>query len=236
MLSLFDHCGSHLKELRRRVLVSMVAIVVCSSVAYAFAEPLSEFFIAPLLRVSPELTHLVYTNLTEAFFSYMKLAVLVGITASSPILIHQAWRFVSPGLHAHEKSAVFTVVLLASLLFLAGAAFAYWIVLPRALSFLMGFARADLTPMPKFGEYLTFIARTGLAFGLAFEIPFLMAAAVKTGLVGVDHFVQKRLYFYLGLLGLAFVLAAGDPFSAILLAIPLGGLYEVGALVGRAIA
>lgn len=236
MQSLLDHCGLHLKELRQRVLVSMAAVVVCSSVAYAFAQPVSEFFIAPLLRVSPELTHLVYTNLTEAFFSYMKLAVLVGITASSPILIHQAWGFVAPGLHAHEKSTVLTVVILASGLFVAGAVFAYWIALPQALSFLMGFARADLTPMPKFGEYLTFIARTVFAFGLAFEIPFLMAAAVKTGLVNSDHFVRKRLFFYLGLIGIAFVLAAGDPFSAILLAIPLGCLYEVGAFVGRAIA
>lgn len=235
MQSLFDHCGSHLKELKQRVLVSLLAVVICSSVAYLFAKPVSEFFIAPLLRTSPELTHLVYTNLTEAFFSYMKLAVLVGIAVSSPILIHQAWGFVAPGLHAHEKSTVLTVVLLASALFAAGAAFAYWIVLPRALTFLMGFARSNLTPMPKFGEYLTFIARTGLAFGLAFEIPFLIAAVVKTGLVGSNHFVQKRLYFYLGLLGIAFVLAAGDPFSAILLAIPLGGLYEVGVLVSRVI-
>lgn len=236
MLSLFDHCGSHLKELRQRVLVSLAAVVLCSSVAYAFARPVSEFFIAPLLRVSPELTHLVYTNLTEAFFSYMKLAVMVGITASSPILMYQAWGFVAPGLHAHEKSTVLTVILLASALFGVGAIFAYWVVLPQALSFLMGFARAELTPMPKFGEYLTFIARTAIAFGLAFEIPFLMAAAVKTGLVSSTHFVQKRLYFYFGLLGIAFILAAGDPFSAILLAIPLAGLYEMGAFVGRAIA
>jgi len=236
MQTFFDHCGAHLTELRQRVLIAMAAVVVCSSVAYAFAQPIAEFFIAPLLRVSPALTHLVYTNLTEAFFSYMKLAVLVGLAASSPVVIHQAWLFIAPGLHAHEKSVARTVILMASILFVAGASFSYWVVMPRALAFLMGFARPpELTPMPKFGEYLTFIARSGLAFGLAFEIPFLMAAATKTGLVGGGHFARKRLYFYLGLIGLAFVLTAGDPFSAMLLAIPLGGLYEVGALVSRAI-
>ncbi len=233
MPPLSDHLGAHLHELRQRLLISMAAVIVASGVAYAFVQPIAEFFMLPLFLACPDLKSLVYTNLTEAFFSYMKLAILLGISASFPVLLYQAWRFVAPGLHDSEKASVRTVVLLASGLFVSGVAFAYWFVLPQALVFLMGFVRENLTPMPKFGDYLTFMARTGLAFGLAFEIPFLMAAAVKTGLVGKDHFGKKRLYFYLAILGLSFLLTAGDPFAAILLLLPLGGLYEIGVLIVR---
>jgi sec-independent protein translocase protein TatC len=213
----------------------MLAVAVCSGVAYAFVEPIGEFLMAPLFAASPQLKTLVYTNLTEALFSYMKLALLVGVGFSFPVLVHQAWLFVAPGLHDKERRTVRTVVLLASGLFVAGVAFAYCLVLPRLLTFLMSFSRANLTPMPKFGEYLTFMARSGLAFGLAFEIPFLMVAAVKTGLVSPQHFKEKRGYSYLAIFGLAFLLTAGDPFSAALLLLPLAALYEVGVLVARAV-
>lgn len=233
MLPLAEHLGSHLSELRQRLLVSMLSVCVCSGIAYAFAQPIAEFLMTPLFQACPSLKSLVYTNLTEAFFSYMKLAILIGISASFPVLVYQAWGFVAPGLRGNEKAAVRVVVGLASGLFVSGVAFAYWLVLPRALTFLMSFARENLTPMPKFGDYLTFMARTGLAFGLAFEIPFLMAAAAKTGLAAKGHFIDKRPYFYLVLLVLAFLLTAGDPFSALLLALPLCGLYEIGVLAVR---
>lgn len=233
MLPLAEHFGTHLSELRQRVVIAMAAVIVCSGVAYAFVQPIAEFLMAPLFHACPDMKSLVYTNLTEAFFTYMKVAILIGICASFPILLHQAWLFVAPGLHANERSVVLIVVLLASGLFVGGVTFAYWLVLPRTLVFLMSFARENLTPMPKFGDYLTFMARTGLAFGLAFEIPFLMAAAAKTGLVAPLHFASKRTYFYLAILGLAFLLTAGDPVAAILLTLPLAGLYEVGVLTVR---
>lgn len=236
MSLLVDHLGGHLQELRQRLLISLLAVVVCSGVAYAFVEPIGEFLMAPLFVAAPQLKTLVYTNLTEALFSYMKLALLVGIGVSFPVLIHQVWQFVAPGLHDSERRRVRIVVLLATGLFVAGVAFAYCLVLPHLLSFLMGFSRDNLTPMPKFGEYLTFMARSGLAFGLAFEIPFLMVAAVKTGVVAPGHFREKRGYSYLAIFGLAFLLTAGDPFSAALLLLPLAGLYEVGVLSIRAVA
>jgi len=233
MRPLVEHLGSHLHELRQRLIVSLLAVVLGSSIAYAFAEPIAEFCMAPLFAACPELKTLIYTNLTEAFFSYMKLAIAVGVGASLPVVLYQAWQFAAPGLHTKEKAVVRLVVFLASGLFAGGVAFAYWLVVPRMLVFLMGFARENLTPMPKFGEYLTFIARTGIAFGLAFEIPFLMVAVAKLGLVDPGHFRKKRPYFYLSLLGLSFLLAAGDPVAALLLAVPLCALYEVGAQVVR---
>lgn len=236
MLPLAEHLSSHLHELRQRLLIAMLAILICSAVAYFFVQPIAEFLIAPLFLACPDLKALVYTNLTEAFFSYITLAILIGVGCSMPVLIYQGWGFVAPGLHENEKATLRGVVFLASGLFVGGVFFAYWLVLPKALVFLMSFARQNLTPMPKFGDYLTFMARTGLAFGLAFEIPFLMIAAAKAGVVTKFYFKKNRLYCYLAIFGLSFLLTAGDPFSAMLLTIPLIGLYEVGVLIVGAMA
>jgi sec-independent protein translocase protein TatC len=139
--------------------------------------------------------------------------------------------FISPGLHKNEKKIILRVVFWASLLFGAGTAFAFFIVLPKALGFLMSFANPQLEALPKLSGYLTFVARTALGFGLAFEIPFLMVAAVKTAFVKRSYFAQKRKYSYPAILLLALLLAAGDLMAAVLLALPLCGLYETGILV-----
>jgi sec-independent protein translocase protein TatC len=222
-----------MQELRRRVTVSFAAVVFSSALAYAFAEPIARFFIAPLFLAFPDQAGLVYTNLTEALFAYLKLSILVGIIVSVPILAYQAWMYVAPGLKKQEKKIVLCVVGLGAVLFCCGVVFAYFLVLPELLKFMMSFVRDNLTPMLKFGAYLTFVARLALGFGLAFEIPFLMAAALKVGLVPKQHFHKKRLFFYLVIVGLSFFLTAGDPVSAVLVALPLCLLYEIGALVGR---
>ncbi|NOR10680.1 MAG: twin-arginine translocase subunit TatC [Desulfovibrionaceae bacterium] len=233
MSPLASHFSLHLRELRRRVSVSFAAVFLAAAVAYFFSRPLSQLFMVPLFNASPELTRLVYTNLTEAFISYLKISVLVGLIASFPVILYQSWMFVAPGLHKNEKKLVLTIVFWATFLFVFGVCFAYFAVMPRALTFLMSFAGENLEALPKLDSYLTFIVRTSLAFGLSFEIPFLMVAAGKTGLVAQDYFIRQRVYFYLAILVLAFLLTAGDLFSAMLLAIPLLGLYELGIVVMR---
>jgi len=230
---LVSHFSSHLKELRQRVIVAFAAIAVASGVAYIFAERLTEFFMRPILQADPALQHLVYTNLTEAFISYLKVSLLVGLICGFPIMLYEFWMFVAPGLHKHEKKVVRRVVVAASTLFAGGVAFAYFVVLPRTLSFLMGFAGEGLVALPKLDSYLTFVARSSLAFGLAFEIPFLMVVAVKTELVKQGYFSKQRKYFYLIIVALAFLLTVGDLFSAFLLALPLIVLYEAGSVIGR---
>jgi len=226
-----EHLAGHLHELRNRLIVCFAVVIVASGTAYGFAEQLADLFVRPLFNASPLLSGLVYTNLTEAFFSYLKLALWVGIGVSSPVLLYQAWRFAEPGLYPGEKKAVMLVVFFSTGLFAAGAAFSYFVVLPEMLSFLMGFAGENLTPMPKFGAYLTFVVRSAIAFGLAFEIPFVMTAAVRLGLVRRRYFITKRVYSYVGIVVIAFLLAAGDPVASVLLALPLCGLYEIGILV-----
>jgi sec-independent protein translocase protein TatC len=225
--------SGHLAELRQRLIVSFGAVLFFAVLSYFFAEPIARFFMKPLFSSQPELVKLIYTNLTEAFITYLKLSLLVGIIFSTPILIYELWMFAAPGLHAGEKKVVLSVVFWATLLFAGGACFAFFIVLPRILSFFMGFATPQLTALPKIGGYLTFVARTSLAFGLAFEIPFLMVAAAKIGWVSRKHFSDKRGFFYLAILILSVLLAAGDLMAAILLCLPLFGLYEAGILIIR---
>jgi sec-independent protein translocase protein TatC len=226
-----DFLGKHFKELRRRVLVVFCAVLSFTAVAYYFSEPIAAYLIRPIFQAAPEVKGLVYTHLTEAFVSYLKVAVLVGIAGSFPIVCYEVWMFVAPGLRRREKITALTIAFLATGLFLGGVLFAYFVALPEVLAFLMNSAGPQLAAMPRLDAYLTFVARTVIAFGLAFEIPFLMVAAGRTGLVPRKYFVEKRWLSYGVILALAFLLVAGEPLGAILLALPLIVLYEVGLLL-----
>jgi sec-independent protein translocase protein TatC len=230
---LAEHFSGHLQEMRRRLLVSLAAVIACSGVAYLFSEQLTRFLVAPLFRAYPELGGLIYTNPTEAFMAYLKVALLVGLALSLPVVVFQLWMFIAPGLHRHERRMALRVAVAGFLLFLAGGMFAYWVVLPVALSFFMSFASERLVALPGLEAYLSFMVRSAVAFGLAFEVPFLMVIVHRAGLLPRSYFVKKRFYFYAAMVVLSFLLAAGEPFSAILLTIPLLGLYEGGVLMMR---
>lgn len=227
----------HHQELRNRLIKVFIAIITCTAIAYGLSEHIAKLFLAPLFQASPLIHKLVYTNLPEAFLSYIKLALLVGLVASFPVILYQIWMFIAPGLKDSEKKLAVIVVFWATILFAAGAAFAFLAVMPKMLHYFMSYAGPNLAPLPKFGDYLTFVARTLLAFGLSFEIPFLMVMTGKAGLVKAGYFRQKRLSFYAAIVVLAFLLTAGDFMATAMLAIPLFGLYEAGifltALFGR---
>jgi len=218
----------HHVELRQRLIRVFLGIVVCTGIAYGFSETIAQLFMVPLFAASPLLDHLVYTNLPEAFLSYLKLSLLVGLIVSFPYTLFQLWMFVAPGLRKEEKKFGITVVFWATLLFGSGALFALFGVLPRMLLYFMSYASDSLEPLPKFGKYLTFVARTVLAFGLSFEIPFLMVMTGKAGFVQAAYFRSKRMYFYVAIVVMAFLLTAGDFMATGLLAVPLFCLYEAG--------
>lgn len=218
----------HHLELRRRLVKVMLSILLCTAVAYIFAEKIAALLIAPLFAASPLVYRLVYTHLPEAFMAYIKLAFLVGFIASMPVILYQLWIFIAPGLKKDEKFLAVTVVFWAMFLFTGGACFAFFAVLPKMLTYFMSYANENLEPLPKLGLYLTFIARTILTFGLSFQIPFLMVMAGKANFVQPSYFRLKRTYFYLAIIVLAFLLTAGDFMATALLAIPLFLLYEAG--------
>lgn len=236
MIAALEQFAPHHQELRKRLVICFAVIFGTTVIAYLFIDPIAGFCMRPLFLAYPDLGHLVYTKLTEAFISYIKLSLLVGITVSFPVLLYQAWMFISPGLLDNERRIARQIVLWATLLFAAGALFSFFIVLPRILIFFMSYAGENLQPMPKLGLYLTFVARMVLAFAIAFEIPFLMVMTIKTGLVSREHFKAKRKYFYMAIVVLSFLLTAGELTATVLLSLPLFGLYEAGILAGRVFA
>jgi sec-independent protein translocase protein TatC len=233
MLEAFEHLRPHQEELRKRLIHCCLAIVLASAVAYLFKDHIAAWCMRPLYLAYPQLGKLVYTKLTEAFVSYLSLSLLVGLAASFPYVLYQIWLFISPGLLDQEKQLIRRIVLWATLLFAGGASFAFFIILPRMLHYFMSYASPTLTPMLKLGLYLTFTARMVLAFGIAFEIPFLMVMAVRSGLLNSDHFRKNRIYFYIAIVVLSFLLTTGELTATTLLSFPLFALYEAGIIAGR---
>jgi len=233
MIGVLEQFAPHQAELRRRFIRCCVAVLLTSSVAYLCKDELAAWCMRPLHLAYPEVGKLVYTKLTDALFSYLKLSLLIGLAVSFPYLLYQVWLFVAPGLLEREKRMVRIIVLWATLLFLAGAAFAFFVALPQMLIFFMSYASPTLQPMLKLGLYLSFTVRMTLAFGIAFEIPFLMVMATRTGLLKRDHFRQKRIPFYIAIAVLSFLLTTGEITATVLLALPLFVLYEAGIVSCR---
>ncbi|RWX44939.1 sec-independent protein translocase protein TatC, partial [Candidatus Electrothrix communis] len=231
--ALIERFRPHHQELRTRLLKSFVAIALTTALAYFFIDHLAAFCTQPLFLAAPTLEKLVYTKLTDAFVSYIKLALLAGIMVSFPYLLYQVWMFISPGLLSKERGVARRVILWSTGLFIGGALFGFFIVLPKTLSFFMSYAGENLEPMPKLGLYLTFVARMVLAFAISFEIPFLMVMTTVVGLVTHDHFKAKRKYFYIAIVVLSFLLTAGEVTATVLLAFPLFALYEAGIIAER---
>jgi len=221
----------HHQELRVRLVRIFLSIILCTGVAYLFSEQIAGFFIAPLYEATPLMKKLVYTNLPEAFVAYIKLSLLVGVLASFPVILYQGWSFISPGLKKNEKNLAVTVVFWGSLLFALGAFFAVFGIMPAMLTYFMSYASDSLEPLPRLGLYLTFVARTILAFGLAFQIPFLMVMTGRANIITPIYFSSKRIYFYGGITVLSFLLSGGDLMATVLLTIPLILLYEIGIVL-----
>ena len=233
MLDALEQFRPHHQELKQRLLRCVLVLVLTSTVAYLGKDQLAAWCIEPLYRAYPLLNKLVYTKLTEAFLSYLKLSLLAGLIVSLPFMLYQLWLFVAPGLTEKEKRAIRTILAWATLLFSGGALFAYFVALPRILHFFMSYAGPTLVPKLKLGLYLGFTARMVLAFGLAFEIPFLMVMASRTGLIKAGYFSSKRLAFSLAIVVLAFLLTSGDPTATVLVSLPLFALYEAGIVACR---
>jgi len=233
MIGVLEQYAPHQAELRRRLIRCCIAVLLASTVAYLCKDELTAWCMRPLYLAYPQIGKLVYTKLTDAFLSYLKLSLLVGIAAAFPYLLYQVWLFIAPGLLEREKRTLRAIVLWGSLLFLAGAAFAFFVALPRMLHFFMSYASPTLQPMLKLGLYLSFTVRMVLAFGIAFEIPFLMVMATRAGLLKSDHFSQKRIPFYSAIAVLSFLLTTGEITATALLALPLFALYETGIVACR---
>jgi len=220
--------SEHLEELRRRLIRSLVALAAGTALCYRFAQPLFEALAAPLARALPPGSRFVFTELTEAFLTYFKVALWGGFVLSSPVIFHQMWRFVEPGLYRKEKALVGRFALWSAAGFLGGIAFGYFVALPAIFSFLLSFGRSLVLPMPSMKETLSFVLRMLLLFGVMFELPLVMFLGGRAGLFTPALFRRGRKLAVPAVLLVGAVLTPPDVVSQLVVAIPLYLLYEVG--------
>jgi len=218
----------HLRELRQRLIRSLVVVSILACLSYAFIDPIFKALSIPLLDVLPEGRSLIFTSYPEAFFTYLKLAITTGIFLASPWILFELWAFIAPGLYAHEKKLLFPFIIFGSAFFVGGGLFGYFVVFPTAFKFLAGYESDMLTLYPSISEYFTLVVRLLLGFGLAFELPLILVFLGLLGIVNTTMLRRNRKYALLG----AFIIAAiftptPDVLNQTLLAVPLLLLYEI---------
>lgn len=224
---------AHLEELRKRLITCFIAVGVGFAICYGFKEKLFQILVQPLLRVMKTGETLIFTGLPEAFFTYLKVALLSGLMLAAPIIIYQFWMFVAPGLYNREKRLMLPIVFLSSFFFVGGALFGYFIVFPWGFKFFLGFADEHIRALPSMKEYLGFSAKLLLAFGLVFELPLVITFLAKLGLVSVDFLKKNRKYALLLFFAGAAILTPPDVITQIMMALPLMLLYEISILGAR---
>jgi sec-independent protein translocase protein TatC len=225
---------AHLDELRKRLIRCFIAVGVGFVAAFGFKEQLFKILVHPLVSVMKEGQTLIYTGLPEAFFTYLKVALLAGLILASPVLIYQFWMFVAPGLYRKERRILVPIVLLSSFFFIGGALFGYFIVFPWGFKFFLGFATETIRPLPSMKEYFGFAAKMLLAFGLVFELPLVLTFLARLGIVSVDFLKKNRKYALLIFFAGAAILTPPDVVTQIMMALPLIVLYEI-SIIGAKI-
>ena len=224
---------AHLEELRKRLITCFIAVGVGFVISYGFKEKLFQILVQPLLRVMETGETLIFTGLPEAFFTYLKVALLSGLMLAAPIIIYQFWMFVAPGLYDREKRLMLPIIFLSSFFFVGGALFGYFIVFPWGFKFFLGFADEHIRALPSMKEYLGFSAKLLLAFGLVFELPLVITFLAKLGIVTVDFLKKNRKYALLLFFAGAAILTPPDVVTQIMMALPLMLLYEISIIGAR---
>ena len=224
---------SHLEELRRRLIISFIAVGIGFVLSYGFKEKLFQILTRPLISVMKTGDKLIFTGLPEAFFTYLKVAFLSGIILATPIIFYQFWVFVAPGLYHKEKRLMVPIVFLSTLFFVGGSFFGYFIVFPYGFKFFLGFASETIRPLPSMREYLSFASKLLLAFGVVFELPLVITFLAKLGIVSVSFLKKNRKYALLLFFVGAAILTPPDVVTQVMMALPLMVLYEISIIGAR---
>ena len=225
----------HLIELRRRLLWCLVTLLLTFFFCFTFAQDIFAVLVQPLLKAGQG--KLIYTDIFEAFFTQVKVALFAALMISFPVIATQLWRFVAPGLYAKEKKAFLPFLLMTPIFFGAGACFAYFVAMPWALHFLLSFqgnvGGVNQEALPGVGNYLTFVTRFIFGFGAAFLLPILLMILERAGIVTREQLAKSRRYAIVAAAAVAAVLTPPDVVSMLLLLVPLYGLYEFAILAIR---
>ena len=228
----------HLIELRSRLMRSIFALLVGFGICFYFADYILGFLVQPLKDAFPEGEgQLIFTKLPEIFFVELKVGLFGGFMMSFPIIANQLWAFIAPGLYANEKRAFLPFLIMTPVLFIGGAALAYYVVMPLAFLFFLGFGGEtgglEVQALPSAGEYLGLVMQFIMAFGLTFLLPVLLLLLHRAGIVTRDQLVAARRYVIVGIVALAAIVTPPDPGTQVILAVPLLVLFEGSLLIMR---
>ena len=232
----------HLTELRSRLIRSVVAFALCMILAFTVATHIFNFLANPIvdiLKENGQSPDLIFTGLQQGFMVNIRISLFGGFMVSFPYISFQLWKFVAPGLYKKEKKAFLPFLLASPLLFLLGAAFAFYIVMPLAFDFFLGFQQENadvsdlvgITYLGTINEYLGLAMKFIIAFGLCFQLPVLLTLMGKVGLISSEVLAKSRKYAVVGILVLAAIVTPPDVITQIILFTVVYALYEVSVLL-----
>lgn len=224
---------AHLIELRDRLMRMVLAVLAIFLVLFPFGNDIYVFVAEPLMKVLPEGTSMIATQVASPFLTPFKLALVAAVFLAMPYLLHQFWGFIAPGLYQHEKRLALPLLASSVFLFYLGAAFAYAVVFPLVFAFLAGVTPEGVAMMTDISHYLDFVLTLFFAFGLAFEVPIATIVLVMAGATTPEKLAAKRPYVIVGAFVLGMLLTPPDIISQTLLALPMWVLFEVGLLLSR---
>lgn len=224
---------SHLIELRKRLLRTVLFVLVVFLCAAPFANEIYTYLSGPLLKHMPENSTMIATDVASPFFTPFKLTLVGSIFCSVPVILYHLWAFIAPGLYRHEKKRVLPLLVASTSLFYLGVAFAYYVVFPLVFKFLTAAAPEGVAVMTDIAKYLDFILTLFFAFGLSFQVPIVTIVLVWTGLTTPQSLSEKRPYVIVGAFIVGMFLTPPDAISQTLLALPIWMLFEFGLLFSR---
>jgi sec-independent protein translocase protein TatC len=226
---------SHLIELRDRLIRAVIAVAVCFGALALYPGPsgLYDLLAAPLVAHLPKGATLIATNVISPILVPLKITLMSAFMIALPVVLYQVWAFVAPGLYSHEKKLVLPLVVSSTLLFVAGVAFCYFLVIPGMAQFIQAFAPASITAAPDIEQYFGFVLTLFLVFGISFEVPIAVIVLARMGVVSIEQLQKFRGYFIVAAFIIAAVVTPPDVISQLALAIPMCILYEIGIIAAK---
>ena len=230
---MFDDLKPHIADLRKRLVISSITVVIMFFACFSFYEPILEWMMAPVKHALPAGTSMIAVEIQETFFTAMKVAFFGGFIISLPVIFWQLWLFLAPGLYDHEKKLVVPFVFFATLMFLLGASFAYYIVVPVGFDFLIAFGNSVVSVLPSIGKYVGFFTKLLIGFGIAFELPVITFFLAKIGIVNDQMLKDFFRYAVVLIFIISAILTPPDVISQVLMAAPLLILYGVSIYIAK---
>lgn len=226
---------SHLVELRDRLIRATIAVGLVFGALCFWPGPagLYDLLAAPMVAHLPKGATLIATNVISPILVPLKITLMAAFMVALPVVLYQVWAFVAPGLYSHEKKMVLPLVVSSTILFVAGVAFCYFLVIPGMSKFIQAFAPASITAAPDIEQYFGFVLTLFLVFGIAFEVPIAVVVLARMGIVTIAQLRQWRGYFIVGSFVVAAVVTPPDVISQLALAVPMCILYELGIIAAQ---